>query len=214
MLLAVRTGDLSQFQSALVTHSERFSQDSTYKLILRLRHNVIKTGVRSLSLAYSLISLRDICVKLHLDSEEDAEYIVGKAVRDGVIEARVDHTNGWMISQARGTASSGASIEGLEGVYATAEPQEVFTKRVGFCLDLHNESVKVSIETCVSTLFPFCPISWVAISIRQISVLSNCYPVRCGSSCRSVPGGFIFAVPRCNCVWQYLTTGTAGFILL
>ncbi|KAF8343123.1 proteasome regulatory subunit C-terminal-domain-containing protein [Cantharellus anzutake] len=132
---AVRTGDLSQFQAALSTHAAQFTQDQTYKLILRLRHNVIKTGVRSLSLAYSLISLRDICVKLHLDSEEDAEYIVGKAVRDGVIEARVDHANGWMISHAR-------RAEGAEGVYATAEPREVYTKRVGFCLELHNESVK------------------------------------------------------------------------
>jgi len=96
-------------------------------------------------------------VKLHLDSEEDAEYIVGKAVRDGVIEARVDHSNGWMISQAR-AASSGGSIEGLEGVYATAEPQEVFTKRIRFCLDLHNESVKVSTKSEIhplSFLLPF-----------------------------------------------------------
>jgi len=135
---AVRTGDLSQFQSALVMHNAQFTQDSTYKLILRLRHNVIKTGVRSLSLAYSLISLRDICVKLHLDSEEDAEYIVGKAVRDGVIEARVDHASGWMITKARG----GMGTESVEGVYATDEPREAFTKRIGFCLDLHNESVK------------------------------------------------------------------------
>jgi len=132
---AVRTGDLSQFQSALSSHVTQFTQDQTYKLILRLRHNVIKTGVRSLSLAYSLISLRDICVKLHLDSEEDAEYIVGKAVRDGVIEARVDHANGWMLSHVHRT-------DGAEGVYATSEPREVFTKRIGFCLDLHNESVK------------------------------------------------------------------------
>ena len=135
-LLAVRTGDLAQFQAALSAHSAQFAQDQTYKLILRLRHNVIKTGVRSLSLAYSLISLRDICLKLHLDSEEDAEYIVGKAVRDGVIEARVDHANGWMISHAR-------RAEGAEGVYTTSEPREVFTKRIGFCLELHNESVKV-----------------------------------------------------------------------
>jgi 26S proteasome regulatory subunit N3 len=134
--IAVRTGDLSQFQTALSTHIEQFTQDKTYTLILRLRHNVIKTGVRSLSLAYSLISLRDICVKLHLDSEEDAEYIVGKAVRDGVIEARVDHAKGWMVSAAK-------RGEGVDGVYATTEPREVFTKRIGFCLELHNESVKV-----------------------------------------------------------------------
>ncbi|KAG9035690.1 26S proteasome non-ATPase regulatory subunit, partial [Tulasnella sp. UAMH 9824] len=79
---AVRTGDLAQFQSSLQAHAPLFTQDGTYTLILRLRHNVIKTGVRALSIAYSRISLRDICLKLHLDSEEDAEYIVGKAVRD------------------------------------------------------------------------------------------------------------------------------------
>lgn len=44
----------------------------------RLRHNVIKTGVRMISLSYSRISLKDICLKLQLDSEEDAEYIVAK----------------------------------------------------------------------------------------------------------------------------------------
>jgi len=31
-----------------------------------------------ISLSYSRIHLRDICLKLHLDSEEDAEYIVAK----------------------------------------------------------------------------------------------------------------------------------------
>jgi hypothetical protein len=50
---------------------------------VRLRQNVIKTGIRRLSLSYSRISLTDICVKLHLDSEEDAEYIIGEAIRDG-----------------------------------------------------------------------------------------------------------------------------------
>ena len=48
---------------------------------VRLRHNVIKTGVRMISLSYSRISLRDICLKLQLDSEEDAEYIVAKVNR-------------------------------------------------------------------------------------------------------------------------------------
>ena len=43
-----------------------------------LRHNVIKAGIRMMSLSYSRISLKDICLKLLLDSEEDAEYIVAK----------------------------------------------------------------------------------------------------------------------------------------
>ncbi len=44
-----------------------------------MRHNVIKTGVRMISLSYSRISLADIAQKLQLDSPEDAEFIVAKA---------------------------------------------------------------------------------------------------------------------------------------
>jgi len=126
---AVRTGSLTQFQSTLATYSAQFTQDKTYTLILRLRQNVIKTGIRQLSLSYSRISLRDICIKLHLDSEEDAEYIVGKAIRDGVIEGRVVHKSGWL------ECGSG------KGSYG-AEVSETFGKRIAFCLQLHNESVK------------------------------------------------------------------------
>lgn len=45
---------------------------------LRLRHNVIKTGVKMMSLSYSKISLEAIGAKLHLDSAVDAEFIVAK----------------------------------------------------------------------------------------------------------------------------------------
>lgn len=86
---AVRAGSLSQFQTTLAKHASQFEADKTYTLISRLRQNVIKTGIHRLSLSYSRISLRDICVKLHLDSEEDAEYILGKAIRDGVTEGRI-----------------------------------------------------------------------------------------------------------------------------
>ena len=44
----------------------------------RLRHNVIKTGIRMISLSYSRISLSDIAKKLLLDGAEDAEFIVSK----------------------------------------------------------------------------------------------------------------------------------------
>jgi 26S proteasome regulatory subunit N3 len=126
---AVRTGSLSQFQAILSKHANRFEEDKTYSLIVRLRQNVIKTGIRRLSLSYSRISLRDICVKLHLDSEEDAEYIVGKAIRDGVIEGRIVHEKGWMEC---GSQKSGYG----------PEVSEVFGRRIAFCLDLHNQSVK------------------------------------------------------------------------
>jgi 26S proteasome regulatory subunit N3 len=75
---AVRVGDLAKFQETLGKHMDKFHADNTSTLILRLRHNVIKTGVRMINLSYSRISLRDICLKLHLDSEEDAEYIIAK----------------------------------------------------------------------------------------------------------------------------------------
>jgi len=39
-----------------------------YTLIQRLRHNVIKTGLRKINVAYSRISLADVCKKLHLDA--------------------------------------------------------------------------------------------------------------------------------------------------
>ncbi|XP_061567851.1 26S proteasome non-ATPase regulatory subunit 3 isoform X4 [Cololabis saira] len=84
---AVRMGNLSKFNQVLEEFGEKFQTDGTYTLIIRLRHNVIKTGVRMISLSYSRISLADIAQKLQLDSPEDAEFIVAKAIRDGVIEA-------------------------------------------------------------------------------------------------------------------------------
>ncbi|CAE6435887.1 unnamed protein product [Rhizoctonia solani] len=135
---AVRTGDLSQFQSTLSSYKDQFTNDGTFTLILRLRHNVIKTGIRSLSIAYSRISLRTIAQKLSLDSEENAEYIVSKAIRDGVIEAKIEHEKGWMESWERGTDRG----TGRGGVYETGEPREAFQKRIAFCMELHNESVK------------------------------------------------------------------------
>lgn len=58
---------------------------------VRLRHNVIKFALRKISLSYSRISLADICTKLNMDSVPETEYIVAKAIRDGVIEATINH---------------------------------------------------------------------------------------------------------------------------
>ncbi|KAI0688407.1 diphenol oxidase-A2 [Cytidiella melzeri] len=126
---AVRGGSLSQFQATLSKNAAQFEADKTYSLIVRLRQNVIKAGIRRLSLSYSRISLRDICVKLHLDSEEDAEYIVGKAIRDGVIEGRILHEQGWLEC---GLQKSGYGFE----------VSDVFMRRISYCLELHNQSVK------------------------------------------------------------------------
>ncbi|ORX45525.1 hypothetical protein DM01DRAFT_1340032 [Hesseltinella vesiculosa] len=127
---AVRVGDLNKFQEGLAEFGDVFKKDKTYTLILRLRHNVIKTGIRMISLSYSKISLRDICIKLHLDSEEDAQFIVAKAIRDGVIDATLDHHHGYMKSKE------------IVDIYSTNEPQAAFHQRISFCLNLHNDAVK------------------------------------------------------------------------
>lgn len=47
-------------------------------IIKSLHHVVIKTGLRKINLSYSRISLRDVALKLNLDSNTDVEFIVAK----------------------------------------------------------------------------------------------------------------------------------------
>nr|CAG4642407.1 EOG090X03QW [Evadne anonyx] len=130
MTQAVRLGDIHRFNKVLETYGNMFQADHTYTLIIRLRHNVIKTAIRAISLSYSRISLADIATKLMLDSAEDVEFIVAKAIRDGVIEALLDHEGKFMQSKE--------SID----LYSTKEPQVAFHQRIAFCLQIHNQSVK------------------------------------------------------------------------
>ncbi|GAA5943447.1 proteasome regulatory particle lid subunit RPN3 [Sporobolomyces koalae] len=127
---AVRIGDIHAFDAALSKHSQQFKADNLLTLVTRLRHNVIKTALRTISLSYSRISLSDVAHKLSLDSEEDAEYIVAKAIRDGVVVAQVDHERGEMTSKDVGD------------VYSTGEPLKEFDRRIQFLLELRNQSVK------------------------------------------------------------------------
>uniref|UniRef100_A0A9I9D612 PCI domain-containing protein n=1 Tax=Cucumis melo TaxID=3656 RepID=A0A9I9D612_CUCME len=130
---AVRIGDLELFRTVAEKFSSTFSSDRTNNLIVRLRHNVIRTGLRNISISYSRISLADIAKKLRLDSENpiaDAESIVSKATRDGAIDATVDHGNKWMVSKETGD------------IYSTNEPQIAFNSRIAFCLNMHNEAVR------------------------------------------------------------------------
>ncbi len=84
LFAAVRTGNLALFNETLQKHGSQFQAEGTYTLIVRLRHNVIKTGVRMINLSYARISLADIAQKLLLDSPEDAEYIVAKVITHSV----------------------------------------------------------------------------------------------------------------------------------
>lgn len=79
----------------------------------RLHHLVIKTGLRKINLSYSRISLKDVALKLNLDAKSDVEFIIAKVIllnfiiylnylsikciRDGVINAKIDHENQHLI---------------------------------------------------------------------------------------------------------------------
>ncbi|KAK9819846.1 hypothetical protein WJX72_003182 [[Myrmecia] bisecta] len=127
---AVRCGDLNTFTQVAEKYEAVFEADKTHNLIVRLRHNVIRAGLRRINLAYSRISLADVAKKLGLATVEDTECIVAKAIRDGGVDAVIDHANGWMSSKE------------VVDIYVTDEPQAAFHARVAFCLDIHNEAVK------------------------------------------------------------------------
>ncbi|PNH08316.1 putative 26S proteasome non-ATPase regulatory subunit 3a [Tetrabaena socialis] len=127
---SVKTGDTVTFQQVAQRFSSVFLSDRTHNLITRMHQNVIRIGLRRINLAYSRISLAEVATKLHLASAEDAEYIVAKAIRDGGIDAVIDHDGAFMASRER------------VDVYSTAEPQAAFHARIAFCLDLHNEATK------------------------------------------------------------------------
>eukprot|EP01036_Dinobryon_divergens_P025529 gene25529-34086_t len=114
---AVRTGDLKEFADVIEKYKDAFSADKNFTLVLKI-------GLRKISISYSRISLLDVAQKLHIQSAEAAEYICAKAIRDGVIEAKIDHEQGWLFSHE------------VMDLYSTDEP------RIAFCLDVHNEAVK------------------------------------------------------------------------
>jgi len=130
LVQAVRLGDLAAFRSAMEDHAPTFTADGNMTLVVRLRQNVIRAGLRNISLSYSRILLPDAALKLKLDHAEDMESMAAKAIRDGVIDATIDHASGVLFSK-----------EGSD-IYATLEPQAAFHKRITFTLNLHNDAVK------------------------------------------------------------------------
>ena len=127
---AVRRGDLAIFHETVGRHAERLRGDGTYTLISRLAHSVVKAGLRRLKTSYSRISLDDVASRLGLPSTTSAEFVVAKAVRDGVIDATIDHEGGYVQSHD------------LVDVYATVEPSEAFHRRIAYCLTTHNDAVR------------------------------------------------------------------------
>ena len=129
---AVRVGDLATFHAVTGRYAELFARDDVSSLILRLRHNVIKAGLRKVNLAYSAIPMAAISSKLSLDSafSQDGEALVVKAISDGVIEATLDPVTGAL--------HSSPSLPS----YASSLPQQSFHRRIAFALDVYNDSVK------------------------------------------------------------------------
>ena len=127
---AVRSGDMPAFSATVAKSRTVFQEDQTFTLVQRLAHNVVKAGLRKISISYSRILLSDISKKLSLPPGATTEYICAKAIRDGVINATIDHDSGTLISN-----------EAID-LYATAEPQRAFHARIGFCLDVHNDAIK------------------------------------------------------------------------
>merc|ERR1712113_571134 len=128
--MAVRSGDLNAFKDTTERYSALFKKDKTLTLINRLRYNVIKTGLRSINVSYSRISLQDICNKLGLESTDDAAGVVTKAVVDGVIDATIDYDEQSLKSKQK------------FNLYSSCEPQKALHKRIAFCLQMHNDTVK------------------------------------------------------------------------
>lgn len=106
-----------------------FQKDKLYGLVLRLNQIVIRIGLRKIYLAYSKISLADVGFKLNIP-QEDVEFVVAKALRDGILQGQIDHDKQIL------------SIEGDRNLYVTNEPQNQLDKRIKFCLNLYHETQK------------------------------------------------------------------------
>jgi 26S proteasome regulatory subunit N3 len=64
---------MENFLSIVNKYEAIFKADKNYSLILRLKHTVLKFGLKKLNISYSKISLKDIQSKLGLDTSEETE---------------------------------------------------------------------------------------------------------------------------------------------
>ncbi|KAG5475905.1 hypothetical protein CUR178_03619 [Leishmania enriettii] len=124
----VRFGQVDRFMTVLREHQVTFEHDRTHSLILRVHQHVIKTGLRRICQAYSRISISDVCSKLAMSNVSDAEYILSKAIHDGVIDAVLDNEKGELLSSD--------SID----VYSTSEPLYALQRRIQFLNMTHNDA--------------------------------------------------------------------------
>ena len=129
LIQVVLEGELKNFHNVVEQYKHAFQRDKLYNIILRLNQIVIRIGLRRISIAYSKISLQDIGQKLNIPAE-DVEFVVAKALRDGIMHGEIDHENQIL------------RIEGEKNVYVTNEPQVALNKRIKYCLTLYHETQK------------------------------------------------------------------------
>eukprot|EP01139_Manchomonas_bermudensis_P020447 Amastigsp_a678809_24.p2 type:complete len:317 gc:universal Amastigsp_a678809_24:966-16(-) len=127
---AVRVGDLGAFHRVVATYESVFAADRNATLVRRISHNVIKTGLRKLNMAYTRIALTEVARKVGLETAADAEAIVAKAIRDQVMEATIDHV------------AKTVAFRELENAYLSAKPLDSLYKRIGVCIAIHNDTVR------------------------------------------------------------------------
>ena len=126
LIQVVLEGELGNFNRTVEEYKPTFQKDGLYTVILRLNQIVIRIGLRKISLAYSRISLADIASKLNIPGE-DVEFVVAKALRDGIVQGEIDHE------------AQILRIEGDQNIYVTHEPQKQLDKRIRYCLGLYHE---------------------------------------------------------------------------
>ncbi|KAK8799531.1 hypothetical protein WA158_006080 [Blastocystis sp. Blastoise] len=125
----VRTGDVHGFSSLFNKYSDIFKHDGTYHLILRLRSNVLRLAIRQIYISYSRISIEEVANRLGITAE-DAEFICARTIRDGVIDAELDHENGYLTSKDQST------------IQITESPRIGFQKRIETLLNIKHEVLR------------------------------------------------------------------------
>ena len=130
LLKIVRHGNLEEFKKGIEIYEWNFKRDGTFNLAQRIRQVVIKAGLRKINLSYSRISIKDITEKLKLENEKEAEYIIAKAIRDGVFLATINHEEGYVKSKE------------IKDIYSTFEPQRSYQSRILFLNNIFVESQK------------------------------------------------------------------------
>ena len=64
---------MDKFKQLVDKYQRVFQADKVLTLVMRLKHTVIKFGLKKINISYSRISLADIMTKLSLESVEETE---------------------------------------------------------------------------------------------------------------------------------------------